>query len=171
MNDAAKYDIEGIDEVLNALETLPAKVTNRVLYDANRDIVTRVLKGDIISAIPYSSRTRRGIKVVRARGTQNGVFIGVSTDAFWLRFLQFGTADRYTTGKGKKRTLTKRYNRIGRSGSDQGVNRGAIAPRETGVVSTINSKINDVLQAVTKDYGIFIVDAIAKQLKKYQVKK
>lgn len=167
-NQGSKYDIEGIDEVLLALERLPMKLTSKVLYDANREIVTKTLRSDLMSAIPYSARTKRGIKVVKARGTQNGVYIGVSADAFYLRFLEKGTQERFTTGSGSSRRLTTRYNKIGRRGSNQGASRGSLTPRDTGVVSTIESKINDVLQAVTKDYGEFIVSALAKQLKKYR---
>lgn len=170
-NQVDKFQIEGIDEVLKSLETLPLRITNKILQDANRDVLTRILKPAIQSALAYSSYTKRGIKVTKARGTENGMYVGVSTDAFYLRFLQFGTTDRVTKGKlnrssawvGGVKVKTK-------SRSGGGASRGRVNPRETGVVSTIEAKTGEVIRAVTQEYGQYVARAITRQLKKYSVK-
>ncbi len=167
---ADDFKIEGLDEILSALERLPAKVTRKVLFDANKDILNKVVKNPLKNAIPYGAATKRGIKVVAARGTKTGVYVGVTTDAFWLRFLEFGTGERFTRGS-LTRKRTSRYHDKGRLGSSPNVTRGAIAPRNAGIVSTIESKINDVLLEVQKDYGNYLMIAIGKQLKKYEIKK
>lgn len=168
MNNKEVFKIDGLEEIMEALRILPSKVSVKILLDANRDVLKNTLLSDLKSAIPYSSKTRRGIKLVRAKGTKTGYYLGVSTDAFWLRFLQFGTDERYTrTGGSRKKT--KRYNQVGRYGSDKGAGRGVITPRETGVVSTIEGRTNAVLEAVTENYSEFVVQALTSRLKKFQV--
>ena len=154
MNNAV--EIEGIDEVLRALEGLPSKLTSKILYDAHKEILSKNVLKDVRAALPYSARTRRGVKVVKARGTANGVYIGVTTDSFWLRFLEFGTSDRLTRGTIK---------------TAEGISRGRIDPARPNAVSAINDRTNAVLQAIGKEYPEMIVNAIGKQLKKYKISK
>lgn len=144
-------EIEGIDEILRALESLPSKVGRKVLYDANREILSRNVLPGLRASLPYSARTRRGIKIVKARGTDSGVYIGVSSDAFYLRFLEKGT---------KRRELRK-----------NNANRGSINPARPFAIPTIEDKANAVLQAVAREYPEMIVLAIAKQLKKYKIQR
>jgi hypothetical protein len=175
MNDAPNIqplEIEGIEEILKSLERLPPFISNKLLYDVNKQILTDVVRSDLVAALPYSLRTKKGIKIVKARGTENGLYIGVSTDAFWLRFLQKGTKERkIKSTTDRSFTITKRYHKTGRRGATRTGNRGQISPRETGVVSTLNSKINEVLQAVQKDYSEMLLKAISRNLKKYTIKK
>lgn len=149
----SKIDIDGIDEVLQALDELPAKVSQKFLYEANRKVLTQFLKPQLLAALPYSMATKKGITVTKARGTKTGVYIGVSTNAFWLRFLEKGTKDRQTLGKGKIK---------------RGVSRGRIDPPAPHVISTIEASVNGVLETVSKDYSNFIVEALAKRLKYYK---
>lgn len=142
-------NIEGIDEVIKTLESLPLVMSNKLIIDAHKQILNQVLRKPLINAIPYSQKTKK-ITIVKDSSTKTGVFIGPSTKTFWLRFLTFGTKERETK---------------------KGLKKGMISARETGIIGTIDSKINEVIEVINKDFGAALVKAMAKQLKKVTIKK
>lgn len=157
MNNNTDGAIEGADEIMAALDKLPGKLSWKILYNANRSILQTNVLPDLRAALPYSARTRRGIKVVKAKSTGTGVYVGVTTDAFWLRFAEKGTAERVTLGGGTKK-------------QPEGISRGRISPGNPIAISTIENKVADVMDQISRHYPEMIVAAIAKELKKYQIK-
>lgn len=171
MSDSLRFEITGIDEVLLSLEKLPSRIQRKLIYETNRDILKTIVLPDAKSGIPYSTATKKGVKVVKARGTDTGVYVGVTTDSFWLRFLEFGTAERATKGATTQRRQTKRYKRLGRVGASGGGARRGRVNANPQLVRILESKTKDVLRAVQERYDQHFAKALTANLKKYKKRK
>ena len=147
---SGSYHIEGLDDIEKALSNLPAKLGEKILFRTNRTILTKIIKRPLQSAIPYSLKTKKSVRLATAWGLElkTGALVGVSSDGFFLRFLTFGTRERKTR---------------------KGLNRGSIRPRDTGIIRTIDQKTGAVLEEVNKEYGEYVYKILTRDLKKYQL--
>ena len=153
INKGDNRDLIGADELVDAIEQLPRALQNKVLYQANLDILRTVIRDPLKAALPYSSKSKKGIGVRKAKGTQTGVYAGVMSVAFWLRFLEFGTAPR----KGRRRRGAKE--------SDKG----SINPRPF-IAPFITSRDDEVLEEVTQRYDSFVTESLKRNLNRTNTK-
>jgi hypothetical protein len=91
-----EYKITGLKELEDALKDLPAKMQASVYRSINRKAVKKYVSDSIRLAVNYSNETEKGITVVNDRQDPTGVYGGVTSDSFWLRFADRGTALRQT---------------------------------------------------------------------------
>ena len=141
-----KLEIEGIKAIQDALNSLGPKLSNQILRSFNRKAGTRFIVKNLRGSLPYSKRSKRGIKITTSRRDPNRthIYAGVTTQSFWLRWAELGTVDRNT------RT---------------GANRGSIRGRHR-VGPIINSQIRPIIKYTEKELGKEISNILAKKLKR-----
>lgn len=163
--------IVGADELIKALDLLTPKLSRKVLFDAHKTVLREVVRPDLKAVLSSFSRaSKTGVTIRKAKGTASGAYIGISTKAFWLRFVNYGTADRYTKEQRQTRRTTKRYNQIGRLGRQGGVqSRGRVVGDER-ISSTLENKANAVLAEVQANYGDLVEAALNKELQRVKTK-
>lgn len=104
---AEKFEIKGLREVERALKELPAAMAASVLRNAHREVLNKNVR-KALKALPYR-RKKVGIQIFRSDKT--AVAISISSENFWLRYLDRGTGDRVTV-KGWKRGRIEGNNMI-----------------------------------------------------------
>jgi hypothetical protein len=146
MADSITYKLEGVDEILDALSALePKQVLNIIKSVERKDLSENIIK-PVRAALPYSEHSKKGIRIISDKwlGDKTALWAGVSSDVFWLRFVEKGT-DVRTTKKGS--------------------NRGAITARPL-VVPTISGQLDKVVEYFTTDFGSAVETIINRKLKK-----
>lgn len=88
-------DDGGFKEVYEALDNLDVKMAASLYRSANRKAIRNTL------TVPYqnasiSNRAKSNIKIQSNKNDKTAVMIGPHTDAYPERWLQKGTAERYT---------------------------------------------------------------------------
>lgn len=144
MNDKIEYKLFGTDQILDALDSLSPKTLNNIIKSTNRKALNVNIRKSVQAALPYSAKTKKAIKTLGDKEDKaTGVWSGVSSDAFYLRFLEKGT---------KVRT------------AEDGANRGRIAPNPK-VIPTIESNIDNVINFFNRDAGEEIAKIMQRKLK------
>lgn len=163
--------IVGADEIIAALDKLTPKLSREVLFNAHKTVLKEVVRPDLMSVLSsFSSASRTSVSIRKAKGTESGAYIGISTKAFWLRFVNYGTKDRTTKNDTRTRRKTARYNQVGRLGRQSG---GAYRGRVIGkkdISSTLESRTNAVLKEIQANYGTLVERAINSELQKVKNK-
>lgn len=95
--------IEGLSEVMKALENAPKRVTGKVLRTVHRKGLAK-LRTELRQATPVKTgNLRKNIKITNDKYNASGLLIGVSSDAFYARFIEYGTVIRETRRTGTVR--------------------------------------------------------------------
>lgn len=164
-------DVIGADEIIAALGNLTPKLSRKILFDAHKTVLAQVVRPALKSSLASFSRaSKTGVSIRKAKGTESGAYIGITTKAYWLRFVNYGTKDRETKQDTRTRRKTKRYNQSGRLGRQGGgANRGRVEGDHK-IESTLDSRVNDVLREVQENYGDMITAALNKELQRVKTK-
>jgi hypothetical protein len=165
-----KKDVLGADEIIAALDKVPRSVSNKILLDAHKTILKDVVRPDLKALLSsFSPTTRKGVSIVKAKGTTTGAYIGISTKAFWLRFVDKGTKERKTKQANIERIKSKRYYKVGRWGRREAMNRGRVQG-DGRITNLLTNKANTVLKEVEVNYGEKLVAALDKELQRIKRK-
>jgi HK97 gp10 family phage protein len=97
--------IEGIDEVIAALEQLSKGVGERALSDVFRE-AAKIVKEDLKANAP--ARRLKKNKVIPIRARRGAVTVGYSKAGYIARFYERGTKSRKLLGRGKYKKGTNR---------------------------------------------------------------
>jgi len=143
-NDSIKFQLDGADEIINALNALPAKIIVSLLRSVNRTAETQYIVKNLRSSIPYSANIKRNIKVESDRNDKTGVIAGPSSDVFWTRFLEKGTKQRKTK---------------------TGANRGSIIGNHT-IEPIIDQNVPNIIDFINNNLGKEISKFLEKRIKK-----
>jgi hypothetical protein len=137
------YKLEGMQEIIDALSSLNSKETLNTIKTIERKILRENIIKPVKAALPYSATTKKGIKIVADKnsGDKTAFFAGATTDAFWLRFVEKGTA--------------------GRKG---GV--GKIRPRPK-AIPEIESRPEQIVRFFNEEFGNEVEKILLKKIKKY----
>lgn len=163
-------DIVGADEIIAALDNLTPKLSRRILFDAHKTVLAKVVRPDLKQTLASFSRaSRTAVSIRAAKGTYAGAYIGISSKAFWLRFVNFGTAERKTKQAKIERIKTKRYHTVGRFGRREAANRGRVIGDHR-IESTLDSRVNQVLKEVQENYSDLITEALNKEMQRVKRK-
>lgn len=94
------YKIKGMDKVRRALHDMPAEMSDQLHQDIFIESLEKVLMPPLRHAVPahYSSRAKRAVMTGTFKGDPVSAWGGVSTDAYWVQWQEFGTTDRYVKG-------------------------------------------------------------------------
>ena len=134
------FKLEGTKEFIEAMDALSEKELHKIIKTVERKDLTQNIIKPIRAALPYSAKTKKGIKIVADKEfKETGLFAGASTDVFWLRFLEKGTVER----KG----------------------RGKITPRPI-IAPVIEGNISAVVEFFNKDFGEWLDKTISRKLKR-----
>lgn len=138
-----KLDIKGLDQIQEAIRLLPEKLSAQLINSTLRRISTETLVNPIRTALPYKSKTVRGVKVFSTR-EKTKILVGPSEDVYWLRFVEKGTKDRVSKNGVRWRGINSRP---------------IIKPVSDSQIPILIDKINN-------DFGKELNDFILKRLKK-----
>lgn len=166
-------EIEGLDDIITALDALPRKLASKILFESNKTILEDVARKPLVNTLSHLSRaSKKGIKVRKAKGTGGtGAYVGVTTDAYWLRFVNFGTQERKIKSKDKyERRISERYYKIGRRGRVRTANRGRILG-DNRISSFLDSRSERILKVVQEHYGELVNQVIIDNIKKARIRK
>jgi hypothetical protein len=163
-------DVIGAEEIIAALDKLEPKLSRRILFDAHKTVMAKVVRPDLKQTLSSFSRASRTAVTIRAaKGTNAGAYIGISSKAFWLRFVNYGTKDRKTKQAKIERIKSKRYYSVGRWGRREAANRGRVQGDHR-IESTLDSRVNQVLKEVQENYSDLIFEALNKEMQKVKRK-
>ena len=144
MIDSTKFELEGSDAILDALDALEPRLLLAIIKAAERKSLMENVIRPVRGEIAYSADSKRAIRIVNDRQDRTGFFAGVTSDAFWLRFVEKGTKNRTTK---------------------KGFNRGSISPKPQIIPSILNTP-DDVVEFFNKDFGQAVEAILQKRLKK-----
>jgi hypothetical protein len=139
-----KYEIEGLSELMSALDELPKKVSNQVIRNINSKVGRKFIVNVLKDTLPYSDQSLKGIKVINDRDNPTGVFAGVSSSAFWLRFVDYGTVERKTK---------------------KGYNRGSIVGNNL-IDTTILNQVEPIINYINEEIGNEIIKVLERKIKR-----
>lgn len=157
--------IEGLKDVYKALNGLPPNVKGAALRSVHRKAAA-ITQGEMVRRAPVgSSRTsntrrekkmgdlRDNIKIGNDRENLSGVIVGVF-NAFWARFIERGTKQRTTQGRGKYRA---------------GANRGKVTARPF-IEPAIESTYQKTAKYINKNYMQIIKSYLQRKNKRISKK-
>lgn len=138
-----KIEIKGLKEITEALQALPDGMKDEVVGKANRDILNRLVKPQVIGSIPYSPKSKAAVAVRQERGNKSGFLVGITTKAYWLRYVEFGTTQRQTK---------------------KGYNRG-VMPQNSFLDRVLAGSVTQVTKEISNEYGNIIRKVLERRLK------
>jgi HK97 gp10 family phage protein len=103
-------EIIGAKELIKALEELPNQLGVQLLRDTNRS-GARFIRDELKGVVP-SQKARNKIQIKNDPDDKTAVQVGLTTDAYYVRFLEKGTIERKTKGKGPKQFKAAARGRI-----------------------------------------------------------
>ncbi len=137
------FKIEGIKEVIEALEGLPDELVQKFLKTYTRRVLSKFIVDKLKGSLPYSPKSLKGIKVVNDRNDKSAAFGGLTLDSFWLRFTEKGTKVRKTK---------------------KGFNRGQITAKNK-ILPIIDQQINPIIEDFNEQLGIEIEKILKRKIK------
>ncbi len=103
-----EYKLEGTKEILESLDALAPKETLALIKGASRKALNEKIIKPLRAALPYSAKTKKSIKIIADKeDRKTGLWAGVSSDAFWLRFTEYGTKVREWEGRSRGQITAK----------------------------------------------------------------
>jgi hypothetical protein len=145
-----KFEIKGLREVEQALKTLPAAMHASILKSTNRDILNKFIKPQLKN-LPYQ---RKKFLIQGVRNDKTGVVIGISSENYWLRYIDKGTDARTTKTK---------YKGPKKPASYHNKHRGQI--EGTGIISAaITSQESPVIKDISDNYSAIIEKHLNRKL-------
>ena len=141
-NESDNFKIDGMNEIVQALNDLPAHLSQKILDNYLKSTAKKYIINSMKTELPYSVKTKIGIKVSKDKLQYLAVVAGPTSDSFILRFLDKGTKLR-------------RY---------KGASRGLIVGkfRIPGIVS---SQIQPIIDNAQKDIGQSVENFMNKNKK------
>lgn len=143
-----KYSLEGVDELVNALKSLPVDLQNKILKGFLRKVGNKFIVNPLKAKVPYSQKSKKTIKVTAGNKNETNVSAGVGRSGFKLRWAELGTVERKTK---------------------KGANRGRIQGRNI-IQPHIEGEINNIVDYVNDELGNEIQKTLERRLKKLHMK-
>lgn len=138
----AEWSVRGVDEVIGALSALPAKFQASTIRTVLKKIATREVLKPLKSALPYSEKTKKEIRVGNNPKNKTGITIGPTAKVPWVRWIEKGTVPRTTSS---------------------GAYRGQIRGRKR-IEPFVDSKIPNVIKALNEEFGKEVNELLKKKL-------
>lgn len=157
---STSIDWVGLEEVQEALRLLPANLQSSILRQFNREAARKLTIPALKSANPYSADTAKGFSIVNSKRDKTAIFVGATTEAFWLRFIESGTEGRETKNLG----YYAKANPDAKRRYPAGINRGAISAKPF-IESAIDSTIDEIIRYTAAKYGERIGSFLQRKLK------
>jgi hypothetical protein len=144
MAEVITFQLDGTKEILDALSDLdPRQTINIIKASERKDLVLNIVT-PVRAGVTFKPKTKYAIGITSDRNDRTGLFAGVTSKAFWIRFVEKGTELRTTKS---------------------GANRGQIKAKPT-VIPIIESQIDNVVNFFNNDFGEEINKILLKRIKK-----
>lgn len=92
----SEFKIEGLQEVTNALKSLPVDIQVKVLKSFLNKVGRKFIVEPLKTKLNYSSKTEKSITVITDPRNKLAISAGVSGSGFRLRWTDLGTNERKT---------------------------------------------------------------------------
>jgi hypothetical protein len=138
------FEIEGANEIIDALDSLNSNEILNIIKAVERKALKENITTPLGSAVPYSSQTKKAIGIVQDKHDRLAFFGGFTSDAFYIRFVEYGTNVRTTK---------------------KGFNRGSISATPM-AKDVILNQVDDVIKFFTEDFGTAVEQQLEKRIKK-----
>lgn len=106
---AQTFQIQGLKEIEEALNNLPQDLQLKILGKVNKMAVEKFVVAPMRNAVPYATKTEANIKTTGEKEDKTAIYGGVTSDSFWLRFADLGTAERTTKSGAPKGRIVGRH--------------------------------------------------------------
>ena len=136
--------LEGVKEFTSILTQLPQKVSDSVLRSFNRKAATQYVVKPLRAVLPYSNITKKNIKTQASKLSKNAIVAGPTTDAWYVRYAEYGTVERKTK-KGASRGKNTKRRRI---------------------EPFVDSQVSSIIKFTSDEYGNEINKFIEKKAKR-----
>ena len=143
-NETNNFKLEGMSELLKMLNDLPAHLEQEILQKYLQNASKKYAVDPMKAGLPYSVRTESSIKVSKDKIKYLAMVSGPTTKAFWIRFVEKGTAMRKT---------------------ESGANRGQLVGKFR-IPSIVNSQIQTIIDEAHTDIRKEIEEYVNKNNKK-----
>jgi len=140
-----KLEIQNWKEIYHALDQMEDRLREQIIRNVHKSVARQTIVKDMKAALPYSSETKKGIGIKNVRGNKNAVWIGAMSDAYYLRFLEFGTKERET----RARSRIKRKRSGGKTSTR---NRGRIRANPI-LTRMVDGSIEQYILLLNTEYG------------------
>lgn len=131
MSNDENFKLDGMSEILKALNDLPAHLEQEILQKYLKTASNKFVVEPLKAGLSYSTEVERSIKVNNDKKQYLALVSGPTTKAFWIRFPEKGTVQRTTKG---------------------GANRGMLVGKFR-IPSIIDSQIQPIIDSAHKDIG------------------
>jgi hypothetical protein len=142
------FEIVGLQELMNAIESLPIKIQASILQSFAKKAGNKFVVNNLRAALPYSVETKEGITTINDRNDKTAIFSGPTSDIFWIRWVERGTKQRTTKG---------------------GANRGAITATNR-IEPITDSQIEGIIDYYSHELGNEIEKNLKRRIKRIQMR-
>ncbi len=94
-------DIKGLDKVYEVLRGLPYEMSAAVVRQSMKEVERKEVLPNL-KAGPFIESTKKRFITEMGKSNEMSVTVGPSYRAYWLRYIEKGTKDRYTKRYAKK---------------------------------------------------------------------
>jgi len=153
------FELEGVSEVIDALEALDPKLLVAVIKGVERKSLTQNIVKPLKAALPYSAESEKNIKVVGDKEDKLGFYAGITTDSYWLRFAEKGTKIR-TVKETKIVPINGEFRTF-----KEGQTLGQIIGKNI-AIPTMLDNIDDIIEFFNEDFGSEVEKILKRRLKR-----
>lgn len=89
------FEIEGLNQLEEALDILDSKTIEQIYSSVNRKAANKAVKRPLATSVSYIN-SAKDIKTRKGKKDKTAITVGPSTDIYWARFVEKGTEARYT---------------------------------------------------------------------------
>ena len=140
-----EFTIPGLREIEQALQTLPPFLAADVLKRVHRDILNRIVKPSVRTAM---RNRRKSITAVSDRQDKTAIILGVSSKNYYMRFVDKGTEQRQTR---------------------KGYNRGRIVG-DNRITKTIERNEDPVMKELQNNYSQIVIKHLDRKIRSVRKK-
>ena len=137
------YKLEGLEELLKALQELPEVIQVKIFKSFVRKVGKKFIVDNLKTLLPYSDKTKSRIAITQDKSDPTAIFAGITSKAFWIRFQERGTVDRKTK---------------------KGYNRGQIVGNRK-VESIVDSQIDPIIDYTNDQMGAEVSKWLDRNIK------
>ena len=147
-SDVGTFEIEGLKELDKLLSELDTATQAKIYRSANRQ-GAKIILNEMRSNLPEAHKDDvKNLRIAADKYNKSAVLVGVHSDGFKLRWVEYGTVQRTTKS---------------------GANRGVFAPTPF-LEKSLDNTANQVINFLRNEYANEINKAIEKTAKRVQKK-
>ena len=146
------YNLEGANEILDALDGLPERVIQNIITAVGRQALRQHVIAPVRSALPYTNIVKSKDITITGDRRDKSLWAGPTTDAWRLRFVEKGTKERYAIYRNKRKMASPAY-------------RGSISPNPK-LTPVVEASPPSIINFFNIEFGNEVEKQLLKRIKK-----